>query len=507
MSKLISKGLLALAALGCAVAAHGFSLLGPFEAWQAPALGYNPGANSRTYDPIGDAGAPKNIGGEYRLVEPILVYGFEDSFVNYFGEDGVQAVEAAFKVFNDLPPVSEFSSDLSEFPLSASRVNFTAQRLGVIDVKSVVMSWICENLGLASPERYVWTIRQINPDLLGNPQFLTTRRNFDPVTQLASSYVNNSLYTYYIRPFFASDGATVLYYDANEVALDAAEPNVSLAAYLGTQVPTVDGRVENRVSRATFGTYYTGLTRDDAGGLRYIYHPNNKNYQPLPGGTTLRTSGNFTVIGTGSGGGWTGLTPAIGNASGGTTNVAAPINLGVRAGLNRINFIRADTDPLLNRFLKPVVIRYSDTVMTNGVTRQQQVERTFTLPNLQFTADDFGARPGPETPFPWIYARGDGNLLYVSSPQQPGESGGIKDPNAGPGIVDFGDNAGGSIIPLLVFNTAGGGYVHGVGNIREETGTKTFLWGSFDGTTNAPIVYPKGQVTLQELESGLRGGR
>lgn len=508
MSKLLSQSLLVAMALSGATAVRAFSLLGPFEAWQTGQAGYNPGGNALTVDQFGDTGAPKGIGGEYRHVEPILAYGFDGSFIDYFGDDGVRAIEAAIKVFNDLPAVSSFSPDLAEFPLASSRVNFAAQRLGLVDVKSVAMGFLMERLGLASPERFVWTIRGLNFDPNGAPLFLNVRRSYDPVTYLASSFVNNTLYTYYNRPFFNPDGS-VLYYDANEVALDAAEPNVSLAAYMGTQVSTIDGRVQQRINRNSFGLYYTGLTRDDAGGYRYMYSPDNKNYQPLPGGTTLKTSQNVTVIGTGGGGGWGGLTPAIGVATGGgtggTTNtVAAPIDLGIRAGVNKITFVRVDTDPLLNRYLKPLVLRYTDSVTTNGVTRIQQLERSVTLPSFMFVANDIGTWPSPNSPFPWVYARGAAQ--FISSPQPPNVVVGLKDPNAGPGILDYGDGAGGSLIPLLVFNTIGPGLLNNLGRNTEETGFSTFVWGSFDGTTNAPVVYPKGQVTLDEIARAISGG-
>jgi hypothetical protein len=68
--------------------ASAFSLLGPFEEWQTPALGYNPlGA---------DVGAPKNLGEEYRWNVPVITYGFDESFLSYFGVVGVAAVDDAF---------------------------------------------------------------------------------------------------------------------------------------------------------------------------------------------------------------------------------------------------------------------------------------------------------------------------------------------------------------------------------------------------------------------------
>src|SRR5262245_23845689 len=91
-----------------------FSLLGPVappgnEAWQTPALGYN----ARNFD----IGAPKNLGEEYRWNASVITYAFDNSFLNYFGNEGVAAIDAAFALLNSLPDLTTVSTNLSEFPL------------------------------------------------------------------------------------------------------------------------------------------------------------------------------------------------------------------------------------------------------------------------------------------------------------------------------------------------------------------------------------------------------
>src|SRR6266702_362658 len=72
--------------------AFGFALMGPFnEAWQVPVIGYNL---------PGDIGGPKNIGEEYRWNTPTNYYAFEASFLDYFGSNGVRAVEQAIGIIN-----------------------------------------------------------------------------------------------------------------------------------------------------------------------------------------------------------------------------------------------------------------------------------------------------------------------------------------------------------------------------------------------------------------------
>lgn len=474
---------------GCYLA-QGFSLMGPAESWQTADLGYSP-PGVQTFAQEGDVGFPVALGEEFRVNIPVITYGFDQSFLEYFGVEGVKAVDAAFKAFNDLAPVSNFSSDLTEFPKATARVNFTAQRLSLLDVKSITMGLIIEQLGLAAPERFVWTLRQRNEDN-GFQMFNVISRNYDPVTLRATPYVNDSLYTYLVRPF-VRNGA-IVYWDAQEISLDAAEPNVSLAAYAGMNVPTIDGRVGRQIAWTSYGSYYTGLTRDDAGGLRYLYHPENRNVEVLPALVGPLSTTPVTKLGSSSGGSgnWapftgTGFATGNTNAPGGGVTI---INQGVRPGLDKIQFMRVDMDPLLSQFTRPLVFRYTDTVMTNGVTRTQQVEKQLARPDIVLTMGDLGTWPAPFAPFPWIYSRGkEYNLLGSIN----GISGNTFDAQ-GPGLVEF--NTGG----LFLFNRAAGGRINLGSGTTEQDSITTFVWGSFDGSTNAPVVYPAGRLTLRDLE-------
>src|SRR6185503_15818167 len=120
--------------------AHAFALLGPLDAyanlpgnsanWPIPRIGYN------VFNT--DIGVPVNLGEEYRWHKPTVTYAFDQSFLNYFGQQGVEAVEAAVKVLNDLPAASDMN--LYAFPLENKRLNGTAQQLGVLDLKSTTLS-------------------------------------------------------------------------------------------------------------------------------------------------------------------------------------------------------------------------------------------------------------------------------------------------------------------------------------------------------------------------------
>jgi len=138
MRKLIKKlaiAVLVIIAPLATVSLRGFSLLGPYDTWQAANIGYQL---------TNDIGGPMNLGEEYRWDVPVVVYAFDESFLNYFGQKGVEEVEKAFAILNALPPISQMSSNLVEFPLEARRINYAAQSLGIIDLKSKVLGLIVE---------------------------------------------------------------------------------------------------------------------------------------------------------------------------------------------------------------------------------------------------------------------------------------------------------------------------------------------------------------------------
>jgi hypothetical protein len=204
-AKIILCGLLL---IGGVKRTFAFSLLGPFETWQVEAIGYNIQAV--------DIGGPMNLGEEYRWNVPIVVFAFAPSFLDYFGEAGVRAVEQAVAIFNGLPPASQMSPTLSEFPLDTRRFNHTASALGLLDLKSYALSALMEALGLASPERYAWTIRARFVDAAGVPFYSTIIRNFDPVTFEPTPYVNGTLYTFRL----AQTSVTPVVYEAVEQSVD-----------------------------------------------------------------------------------------------------------------------------------------------------------------------------------------------------------------------------------------------------------------------------------------------
>lgn len=243
--------------------ASAFSMWGLREPYQIGSLSY-----------IGDFSfTPKNLGEEFRWNMPTLYYTYDQAFYDYFGSNGVYAVDSAVAILNALTNVSAYSADLSEMPLSSTRINWAASAMHLFDLKSCALENLVERLGLTDPERFTWTLRNRIPTPAGCPVFIYTviKRNFDPVTLEPSSYVNGNLYTYQIVELCpAVDQA-----DAIEILVDP-------SAYYATAVATPKMSVADTFF---YGYFYNSLTRDDIGGLRYMYATNNMNVENAGPGT------------------------------------------------------------------------------------------------------------------------------------------------------------------------------------------------------------------------------
>ena len=262
----------------CVANVGAFSLLGPFESWQTGAIGYNPRG--------GEIGAPHALGDEFRWIDGQITYGFDSSFVNYFGTEGIKQVNAAMQVVNNLPALSTITTNdllnTVKYPLVAWRYNGTAQALNLRDLKSTALAYVLEGLGLGQPEHYAWTLRSrstATPDLTN---YLVFNRNFDPITFKPTSYVNGERYSYRVREFRNPDFA-----DAVEFIVDKAKPSFSSVA--GGTFGNVLGS-----SSLLLGSYYINLTRDDVGGLRYLYQRFNQNVEgQSSGGATFLQVTNY----------------------------------------------------------------------------------------------------------------------------------------------------------------------------------------------------------------------
>jgi hypothetical protein len=259
--------------------ARAFSLAGPVgnggDKWQSAVIGYGPPTSLV---------APKNLGEEFRRNTPVTYYAYDQAFLDYFGSNGVVAVDGAVAIMNSLTNVSSYSANLSEFPLESRHNNFQAQALGLFDLKSFSLNLLVEQMGLTDPVEWTWTLhdRFLVPGTRcpAGEEYLVVQRNFDyfstPLNQLQySPYVNDTLYSYEI--FEACTGG-------NPLALAEPFPVDPLA--------DVSSPVASSFN-IFWGDFFTGLTRDDVAGLRYLLQTNNVNFETVAPDALLQTT-NFS---------------------------------------------------------------------------------------------------------------------------------------------------------------------------------------------------------------------
>ncbi|HXR03893.1 MAG TPA: hypothetical protein VN836_04215 [Verrucomicrobiae bacterium] len=410
--------------------AMAFALLGPFESWMEETNGLRQ---------PGDIGGPMDITNGYRWNVPVLTYGFDQSFLDFFGSNGVAAVKSAVQILNDVPPASQIVP--TNFPFNSQNLNYAAQAKYLYDLKSETLSLLLEQMGLAQSTRYIFVLRQWNPIFLTDPaegEWPTgtipnyiVQRNFDPQTFSPSVYVNQCLYSGYVSSGFVTEFSGMPGY-GNVI-------NILLVDPLFNYLPVADF-LQNT------GIFYTGLTYDDVGGLAYLLSTNNVNYETLLPG----------IAGVG-------------------TNANSFVNGAWRPGIDKVTFVSEPIDPLTGEFFSPVTNQFTDTYITNGMVRQQQVARVISRPDILFAAGDINAG----VPYVLLYSR-TGTTNWINNAALNGNPSG-----AGPGMIQP---------PIVItFNKPGRQFVSSGSYSDTVAIDESQFLGSFDASTNAPIAYPISQ--------------
>ena len=401
-----------------------FALLGPYADWMTPTNGYFP---------FFDIGGPMNIGEGYRWNVPVVTYAFDPSFVSAFGTNGEAAVESAIAILNNLPPASQL--DPSNFPLNTTEINFHAQTNSLSDLKSMTLSLLLQELGLAAPSKYTSALHDFSETggvITGNVLDL----NFDPFSLEPTNSVNGVHYSYGLISNGGPD--SVSWYD---FPIDPAYPAYTAVVDNGGAAILTDG------------SFFTGLTRDDVGGLRYLLHPDNYAFETL-----------------------------LPDVHGVGPNLNKYVNLALRSGADKITFVRQDYDPLTRDAFIPLTNDFTDAYMTNNQLVHQQLERVISKPDFIFSAYD-GSRYTPT-----VYTcTGASNWLNNSAIN--GNADG-----EGPGIIRPPIN--------IAFQK------YGPFNEGADTGdTPPFnsdyfsagRWASFDGSTNPPMIFS--DITALQIDT------
>jgi hypothetical protein len=420
----------ALLLAGSTLKSFGFALLGPRADWMQVTNSY--------YQP-GDIGGPMEIGQGYRWNVPVVTYGFDKSFLDYFGSNGVAAIEGAFKILNDLPRASEIT--LTNFPTDAARYNYAAAAENLFDLKSATLPLLLEQMGLAPPTRNIFDLRQFDPILMytdestwptGTIPNLIIERNFDPETLAPSHSVNGNNFTGEAGYYFDNT------WDIVEYAIDPVNDSLNSAV--------ADWRSADwfypydQPSFAVRGVFFAGLTRDDVGALRYLLSTNTVQLEPL-----------------------------LSDVHGAGTNAGSFVNLALRPGVEKITFVRQQYDSLLGSYT-PITNQYTDTYISNNMVMHQSLQRIVTQPDFLFSADELNAGYG--------IARGytrTGTSNWWNSAKIAGTT------NAGPGVIRPQVN--------ITFGKRGP-------FVRSYEGTLVYdledlRWASFDGSLTPPTLYPE----------------
>ena len=353
--------------------------------------------------------------------------------------------DGRYKGVSQLQLISEYEGHFRTWYFNPS-----ANVGNVTDIQSMTLGLLVNQLGLGNPHRYCFVIEDIMGVNVANSTgtFQIGIRNYDPYTYLPATIINGVQHSYYITSDSPGNNAAITIFDALEYAVSSDEENSAIAGirdvvnFGGLAWPTVAPTVFRTpgvyfgpedsknlpVSNAFQNNNRTqprhSLTFDDAGGLRYLYRTNNIVWETLDASITLVSASNMnpppvttsglpppippnqpfltpqrrTIVGmVGSG-----LTPSLNVAAGGTTrpNNVAIVRDGLRGGIDKIEFAYAPYDSLIGQDYRQQVFAWTDVFVTNALPSDpvpanppyftQIVQRTATVPDIIFIAEDLG---------------------------------------------------------------------------------------------------------------------
>ena len=434
----LGAGCLLLSTFRC----QAFALLGPVQPWMQATKG--------VVLP-GDIGGPMDITNGYRWNVPVVTYGFDKSFLDFFGTNGVAAVKGAIKILNDLPPASQII--LTNYPFNTLQVNNSAQAQVLLDLKSWALSLLLEQLGLAPPTRNIYVVKNWNPFffnngngniyIVGMPIFYESDNGIDPAAWSGSpGYVPYFIKGLNFDPktFAASDSINNTEYGGN-IIIQNSWPQYIQPYSVNPLAHVYAAAADNS---AAAGDFYTGLTYDDVGGLCYLLSTNNVRYENLLSGV-----------------------------QGAGTNSASFVNGAWRPGVDKITFVLQTTGSLAGTFLR-MTNQFIDTYITNGKATHQQLQRVTIQPDFLFSARNDTFQTGTTN---WI---NNAALNFNTN-------------GAGPGIIQP---------PVVIAFQKAGNYFYSSTDWNfpvvwsEDTVQDGNSWylGSYDGSTNLPIAYPTPQT-------------
>ena len=158
-------------------------------------------------------------------------------------------------------------------------------------------------------------------------------------------------------------------------------------------------------------------------------------------------------------------------------------NVTLRQGIDKFTFLRANYDSLVGRFFQPITNTYYLIGVTNSQLVTNWFQRVVAKPDFLFTALDTTGY----------------SMLGVRTIT----TGNFNDANANIGLAGPGNIEPNMVITFnkvgpLLENVYGTNFI--LSGLSESTAITNFIWGSFDGSTNDPVVYPSG-TSIANLEA------
>jgi len=176
--------------------------------------------------------------------------------------------------------------------------------------------------------------------------------------------------------------------------------------------------------------------------------------------------------------------------------------VGLRGGRNKLTFRKVFFDALLGSTFTPITNQFTDvSVGTNLTMVIQSVERGITQPDFLFVAEDLGLANNLVP----VLSRRSSTAQWIDNDAINGND--ETTLSHGPGVIappiriSFSDQ-----LPYFENETDLSFLDEFPG---EDTAFASSVWGSFDGSTNAPVIYPVYQnISVGQLRAQiLRGSR
>jgi hypothetical protein len=166
-------------------------------------------------------------------------------------------------------------------------------------------------------------------------------------------------------------------------------------------------------------------------------------------------------------------------------------SIALRQGIDKVSFVRRHYDSLLGTFFEPTTNYYILNSVTNSRIVPQRIQRPVLLPDILMTAQDGASGPGAAPVSIGVFR----NVNFSTN------AGGAYFGLAGPGTIEPGSGfIYNKVGPVWYQHTSLGAFNFFPDPSAEAGQIPLLIWGSFDGTTNAPIVYPNG-TSVENLEN------